>query len=151
MDFPQSFITENPEETQSLGYEIGTYIQKQQVEGARIVALYGELGSGKTTLLQGFARSLGLNDRLLSPTFVLMRSYELAQNRMFHHMDLYKITSLEELRSISFQELITDANNIIAIEWADRLGFSLPSYRIDIQLQITEKGHTIGITKIPRM
>lgn len=150
MDFPQSFITENPEETQSLGYEIGTYIQNQQADGARIVALYGELGSGKTTLLQGFAKSLGINDRLLSPTFVLMRSYDLPQQRMFHHMDLYKITTLDQLRSISFQELITDSNNIIAIEWAERLGFSLPSERLDIQLEITPKGHTIGITKIPR-
>ena len=63
-------ITKSAEETQGLGFKIGSHLK-----GGEIIALKGELGAGKTTFVQGLAKGLGLTSRIVSPTFIIMRDY----------------------------------------------------------------------------
>lgn len=140
----QIYITQNAEETVAIAQTMASNFLLKQ-EYPLLLCLYGELGSGKTTFIQGFARALGINGRLLSPTFVLMRSYEFGQEHMFHHLDLYRLENMTELKTISFDELVTDDRNIVAIEWAERLGSNLPRKRIDIQFRVAEQGHEIEV------
>ncbi|PIY93800.1 MAG: tRNA (adenosine(37)-N6)-threonylcarbamoyltransferase complex ATPase subunit type 1 TsaE, partial [Candidatus Levybacteria bacterium CG_4_10_14_0_8_um_filter_35_23] len=72
MNKNNKFITKNFEETQKLGEELAGEIK----DGA-VVALYGDLGSGKTTFVQGFAKGLGINKRLISPTYIILRTYKI--------------------------------------------------------------------------
>ncbi len=109
--------------------------KEQSTKKAVVVALSGDLGSGKTTFLQGFAKSLGINQRILSPTFILMRQYDIklkaksslragpeAKLKVFYHIDLYRLeNSVEkELVNLGFNEITSDPSNIIAIEWAEK-------------------------------
>lgn len=93
-----------------------------------IIALQGDLGAGKTTFTQGLAENLGIKKRVLSPTFVFMRSYSL-ENQAFktlHHVDLYRCTSLEDVRSIGLEEIFTDQEALIVIEWPEIAKTQLP-------------------------
>ena len=42
-----------------------------------VIALSGELGAGKTTFVQGFAKGLGIEEKIISPTFVLIRHHQI--------------------------------------------------------------------------
>ncbi len=100
----------------------------------KILALAGELGSGKTTFVQGFARGLGIKERVLSPTFVIMRRY---QN--FFHIDCYRIQKPKELIDLGLKIIMANPKNIIAIEWAERVEKILPKQTIWIRFDFINK------------
>lgn len=92
---------------------------------AVILALSGDLGSGKTTFLQGFTEKLGV-ERVVSPTFILMRVYNLDAQitgfEKFYHLDLYRLEGqvAAQVTDLGFDEIIKDPKAIIAVEWAEK-------------------------------
>ncbi len=95
---------------------------------ARVLALTGELGSGKTTFTRAFARALGARDRVMSPTFVLVRRTEL-KNKKFknlYHADAYRLARGTELARLGLKDAFRDPTNIVLVEWADRMRRGLP-------------------------
>lgn len=137
MVFPQTIITKSAKETTALGERIAR-------EKLRFVCLYGELGSGKTTFTQGFAKGLGITSRLLSPTFIIVRRYDIPKSKkLLYHIDLYRVFNFEGL---GLTEIFADENAIVVIEWAERLGDMLPKNRTDIYFTVFDNGqHTIAI------
>ena len=114
---------------------------------AIILCLYGDLGSGKTTFTQGFIRALGIEGRVLSPTFTLVREYPLPSGITLHHFDLYRLKEADQ--TIDIQELIHDPSAILLIEWADRMNGRLPEDRIDIFFTTEEdERHTIIVKNV---
>ena len=97
---------------------------------AIIFALAGNLGSGKTTFAQGFIKSCGVKIRAISPTFLIFKIYKLPRKtknfKRIIHADLYRLNSKRELNALGFQKLTEDKENIILIEWADKIKKSLP-------------------------
>ncbi len=98
------------------------------------LAFYGDLGSGKTTFIQGLAKGLGIQRRIISPTFIIVRHYKLNEGN-FYHVDLYRTESKHDLLSVGLDEIIQDPNNIVALEWAEKMGEMLPKERIDIHME----------------
>jgi tRNA threonylcarbamoyladenosine biosynthesis protein TsaE len=145
MDLHRTFYTKTAEETKTIAKEMADSLASLEFPGAKVLCLYGELGSGKTTFVQGLAEGLHIHGRLLSPTFVFMRSYDISPALHFHHLDLYRLEQVEDLKSISFDELISDSQNIMVIEWADRLKSLLPKKSIDITFTTRDKDHEIKI------
>jgi len=92
------------------------------------------LGGGKTTFLQGFAKKLGIKEKILSPTFVIMRKFKIRENSCpnsckfvgFYHIDCYRIEKPKEILDLGFREIIQDPQNIMAIEWAEKIKKILP-------------------------
>jgi tRNA threonylcarbamoyladenosine biosynthesis protein TsaE len=123
----KAFIANNFKETQKLGREFAKVLKKGD-----IVCLYGDLGSGKTTFVQGLAEGLRIKNRIISPTFVIVRSYELGAMD-FYHIDLYRIEREEDVEDLGMEEIINNKNNIVAIEWAEKLGSMIPKKRIDVE------------------
>ncbi len=92
-----------------------------ELTGPAVVALSGELGSGKTTFTQGLAEALGVKKRVLSPTFVFLRSYPLTDPRFqtFHHFDLYRCESLADAKAIGLPEILKNNDSLVLIEWPE--------------------------------
>jgi len=117
-------LTKSAEETKALGREIAA---KPIENSSAIYALQGELGSGKTTFVQGFAEGLGIKQRIISPTFILMRKYEL-KRRDFYHMDLYRFEEnvWQEAKNLGIEDIWNDPKNIVVIEWAEKIKDRVP-------------------------
>lgn len=129
----QTIITNSSKETQLFAEKLA-----RNMHGGEVICLYGDLGYGKTTFMQGFARGLGLEGRIISPTFIIMRSYQAnskiqdSRFKNFYHIDLYRINTEQEIIDLGLFELLNNSENIIAIEWPEKMGKLLPKNRIDI-------------------
>ena len=125
----EEYITNSFEETQSLGEHFA-----QKLKAGDFVAFYGNLGSGKTTFIQGLAKGLGIKRRIISPTFIIMRTYDL-RPKIFYHVDLYRTGSKQDLLGIGLDQIVEDKNSIVALEWAEKMGEMLPEKRIDVNCE----------------
>ncbi len=88
------------------------------VKPGDIIALDGNLGAGKTTFVQAFGHALGIKEKIVSPTFVLIHEYELGKTPLIH-IDLYR---LGEAQADSLVDEIAthqaEARSVICVEWA---------------------------------
>lgn len=134
-------VTKSAADTQRLGEEMGpTILSGDRL--SRVVCLWGDLGSGKTTFAQGFARGLGITSRLLSPTFIIVRRYQIHKTSGFlYHLDLYRINGSEDALAVGFSEMVADPDSIVVIEWPERLGSLLPEERLDIKFSVLSNGN----------
>ena len=129
----QVFTTNDSKETQDLGK---TFAEKLKTGG--IIALYGNLGSGKTTFVQGLAKGLGIKQKIISPTFIIVRKYELG-DRNFYHIDLYRIGNEEDVLGLGLEDILSDRSNIIAIEWPEKIEKFLPKKRVNLFFKYLEE------------
>ena len=123
------YISSNPKETREIGEKFGKEIlEKGKKEGAVIVSLKGDLGAGKTTFIQGMAKGLGIEEKILSPTFVIQKKFALKNKKFkhFYHFDCYRLSGGEELTMLGFLEIINNSNNVVAIEWPENIKGVLP-------------------------
>jgi tRNA threonylcarbamoyladenosine biosynthesis protein TsaE len=129
-----TIITSSFEETQKSGFDFA-----KKVEAVSVLALHGDLGSGKTTFIQGLAKGLGINKKIISPTFIIMRTYELPvisrYKRHFYHLDLYRINNEKDVKELGLMELINDTSNLLAIEWPEKIFKILPEKRLDLHFE----------------
>lgn len=105
-----------------------------------VLGLVGGLGSGKTQFVKGLARGWGIKTAVTSPTFVVAKNYQLpGANYQLVHIDCYRLSTPEELIAIGFGELVEDKNNIIAVEWADKIKKIMPVGTIWIKFRRGKK------------
>lgn len=124
----------SPEETYALGRKLG-----EACKGGEIYTLNGDLGVGKTVLTQGFAKGLGIEEPVNSPTFTIVQVYD--EGRLpFYHFDVYRIGDVEEMDEIGYEDCFY-GGGVSLIEWAERIVEILPpAYRkITIEKDL-EKG-----------
>lgn len=120
--------TTSAEETTTLGEKLG-----KQLAPGDVIALFGDLGAGKTTLTRGIAVGLGLATDIHSPTFTLI--HEHPGTVPLYHVDLYRLSSEEEVETLGLEEYIY-SDGVTIIEWADRMKSMLPKDRLDITLRM---------------
>lgn len=139
-------ISSSEQETKKIAEEFSHSLQPGDT-----VLFYGNLGAGKTTFIQGLADSLGIKDRIISPTFILHRIHKTSNSKIkaINHIDLYRLEEISEIESIGLGELFDDKESIVLIEWADRLKNFLPKsgYKIEIQYLDGDK-REININKL---
>lgn len=130
--------TKSSLETQRLGREFG-----QKIKNGGVLFLFGDLGGGKTTFTQGLAQSLGIKRQIVSPTFLIMRTYELpgTTDQVFNHLDLYRIESEKDVHSLGLSEILENPGNIVVIEWAERLGKAKPKVRTEIHFEYIDENN----------
>src|SRR3989344_8532688 len=121
--------TKSAEETKKVAINLAEELKKQSLlKHAFIIALKGSLGSGKTTFIQGLAAGLGIKENVLSPTFLILKQFIVNQKnyKNFYHIDAYRLKNPKELLELGFKDLVKNPENIIVIEWADRVRKILP-------------------------
>lgn len=123
----KTVISKSLEETQSFAKDFLLSLIPKTDE-ATIVGLYGNLGAGKTALTQAFARELGIQDAITSPTFVIEKIYETKHTvfKRLIHIDAYRLASGRELQVLDFEKLVENPNNLIVIEWPENVKEVLP-------------------------
>lgn len=143
----KKIITNSFKQTQQVGYDFA-----KTLKGGEVLALYGNLGAGKTTFMQGLAKGLGIKKNIISPTFIIMRTYQTDINdkkleiRNLYHVDLYRIEGEDDVKGLGLLELMNQPENIVALEWPDKIENVLPEKRINIYFEyIGDDKRGIGI------
>lgn len=113
---------------------------------ATVVALAGELGAGKTTFVQAAAHFLGIEFPVTSPTFVIEKIYELnsAKWKRLIHIDAYRLNGAHELEALGWKEIAADPDNLILIEWPERVAELIPADAYRISFTSTGDSRTIS-------
>jgi len=87
-----------------------------------VLLLSGDLGAGKTTFAQGFGRAVGVDERVTSPTFTLVRQYEVPVGptglRTLLHADVYRLDDLGEIADLGLGQLVEDGG-VALVEWGE--------------------------------
>ncbi len=121
-------ISKSVSDTEKIAKDFIEKISMGIYDTALIVGLYGELGSGKTTFTQAVAKLFDIDEYVTSPTFVIEKIYPL-NNKKFKkliHIDAYRLDSAKELSVLDWDKTLSDRNNIIFIEWPERVIDVLP-------------------------
>ncbi len=109
---------------------------------ATLIALSGDLGAGKTTLTQEIARQLGVKENVISPTFVIMKKYEVVDDTFKYlvHIDAYRLEKDEELIKLGWKEILEDKNNLVIIEWPENVIGCIPDKVCKVRLSHQDEG-----------
>ncbi len=112
-----------------------------QLDGGLVIWLEGDLGAGKTVFARSLLQTLGVGERVKSPTYSLVEPYTLADGRPAWHLDLYRIADPAELEWLGLDSL-GDRNGVILVEWPERGLGALPAADLHVQLAHAEGGRS---------
>ena len=118
-------VTQDPQETIQLGEHFATFVEKGDV-----FSFVGELASGKTTFIKGILKGLNFDKPVTSPTFTLVNEYD-AKFPVIH-IDCYREDEQERWIKLGINDYM-DEENVVIIEWADKMKSLLPVNTIQIQ------------------
>lgn len=133
-----------PEETYHIAKELG-----EQAKPGDVICLNGDLGVGKTLFSQGFAKGLGIEDSVNSPTFTIVQEYD--EGRLpLYHFDVYRISDPEEMEEVGFSEMVY-GEGVCLIEWASLIADILPEEYITVTIEKDlEKGFDYRCIRVER-
>ena len=114
------------EETQNLAKKLA-----KKISQGSVISLIGDLGTGKTTFTKGFAKQLGIEDHVTSPTFKLVSEYQ-GEKYKLYHIDAYRMDGPNDFLNIGGEEYLSSKKNITIIEWGDLLMDLLPERTITV-------------------
>lgn len=146
----KKYITKSYKQTQKLGENLAKEILKlPENKTAVVFGLQGNLGGGKTTFLQGFAKGLGVKEKILSPTFVILKHFKITKSKFtdFYHIDCYRLGNEKpfgkaqggDIAELNFSEIISNPKNIVAIEWPEKIKKVLPKNIIKINFKFVDE------------
>lgn len=146
-------ISKNTKNTKEIAKRFLTKL-KPTNEMATIVGLYGELGTGKTTFTQFVAKELNIKRKVNSPTFVIMKKYELRTSpqpspekrrggsfKFLFHLDAYRLKNEKELLHLGWEEIIANPEHLVFVEWPENIIKAIPKKHHKISISHTLKGY----------
>ena len=125
----QTVTTCSYEETEAFGKALA-----ESLPSGSVVAMYGTLGAGKTVMARGFAKGLGIEEAVSSPTYTIVQEYDIPDDGRLYHLDLYRISGVESALAFGVDEFLDDDNAINLIEWPMRIDGILPDNCIKVTL-----------------
>ena len=137
-------ITKSSKETKDFAkILVGEWLELNKIKNSSwLVCLSGDLGSGKTTFVQGLAEELGIRKVVNSPTFLIMKKYSARRDEALlrlYHFDCYRISDYQEILDLGWEEIISEKNNIIVIEWPEKIKKILPKKRLAIKFEFVDE------------
>ena len=110
---------------------------------AALLALSGELGAGKTTFVQALGKALGITETMQSPTYVLMKKYEIKKALPFTkliHIDAYRLEKPEEFAALKPEQFLKDPKTLVVVEWPEKVEGALPPADLIINFSSQDAG-----------
>lgn len=116
------------EDTFNIGRRLG-----EAAKAGEVYCLLGDLGTGKTVISQGFAKGLGIEEAVSSPTFTIIQEYE--DGRLpFYHFDVYRIEEIEEMDELGYEDYFY-GEGVCLIEWSNLIEEILPPDPVVITIE----------------
>jgi len=100
----------------------------------KVFTFSGELGAGKTTLIAKICQGLGVQEPVSSPTYSIIQEYELPDESLIYHMDLYRIKNISEAVDAGVEDCLL-SNELCFVEWPEIATSLFPAKTIHIKLQ----------------
>lgn len=122
------FIVDSVEKTLAIGVTLG-----QIAKAGDVFCLTGDLGTGKTHFSKGFAKGIGIDEHITSPTFTIVNEYHSGRLPLYH-FDVYRVSDPDEIMAIGFDEYIF-GNGVSLIEWANYIEDILPKEFVHINIK----------------
>lgn len=145
MEHLKTFKSYGYEDTVSFAHDLA-----KDIKAGAVICLRGDLGAGKTAFVQGFARGLGIEEYITSPTFTIVNVYE-SGTLPLYHFDVYRISNSDEMYEIGYEEYVY-GDGISIIEWPQLIEDILPDTRYEINIlknmDIDENYREIEIYKV---
>jgi len=136
MDF--KYVSKNINDTLTIAENI-----ESEKFSNMVICLDGELGSGKTVFVKGFAKALGIDDNITSPTFNIIKEYQTGELSLYH-MDVYRLDEIDE--DIGIKDYY-NKGGITIIEWSELIKNELPEERLEIVFKIVDEDTRILLFK----
>lgn len=116
------------EDTFKLGEELGKAVNK-----GTVLCLNGDLGVGKTVFTQGFAKGLGIDEPINSPTFTIVQEYHTGRLPLYH-FDVYRIGDVSEMDDIGYEDYFF-GDGVCLIEWASLIDEIIPQDAVSVTIE----------------
>jgi tRNA threonylcarbamoyladenosine biosynthesis protein TsaE len=125
-----SAVTKSADDTRELAAVVATLARPGDV-----ILLAGDLGAGKTTFVQEFGKGLGVDEPIVSPTFILVRTYP---GRLpLVHCDVYRLEHLQEVADLGLSEML-DEGGVVLVEWGDVVAPALQADFLEVRIEFGE-------------
>lgn len=118
-------------ETENIGFKLA-----KSIKNGSVVAMFGDLGAGKTAFTRGFAKGMGIECDVSSPTFALVNEYRDA-GKTLYHFDMYRISGWDDLYSTGYFDYLDTGSSLI-IEWSENIEAVLPQDCVRVTITKTE-------------
>lgn len=131
-------------QTKKIGEILSGWLTRNR--SPKILFISGDLGAGKTFFTKGLAKGLGIKKNILSPSFVLLRSYRGRSNWQLNHIDAYRL-SPKEAKIFNWREL-SKAGSITVVEWPEKIKGRLP--KPSLKIKISHQNPTTRVLDLPK-
>jgi tRNA threonylcarbamoyl adenosine modification protein YjeE len=142
----KTFTSQSIEDTAVIAQEILRYLVDTPAKNmATVLALSGDLGAGKTAFTKLLAQHLGISETVVSPTFVIAKFYDIAEEtfvwKRLVHIDAYRLETWNELQTLKLDEVFGNPENLVAIEWPEQVadhpqdGWKKVTFMLDKELR----------------
>ncbi len=126
------YISENPDTTQKIGFEIAKKLHTGGRKSA-FIAMRGEMGVGKTVFVRGFAEYFGIVG-VKSPTYAVMNQYGKGTDVRIYHFDMYRISDEDDLYSIGYDDYV-ESEGYCLVEWSENVDYAIPDDAIFVSIE----------------
>jgi len=144
----------SPEETHQIAKAFLKMILSQVKSIPRqalVISLEGNLGSGKTEFLKGVAQATKMKTKIFSPTFVIMKRFPINHKfiKFLWHLDCYRLKNINDLQELGFTDIVNNPQNIVFIEWGNKIKRFLPKNHWMIKFKIKGENERLLELEIP--
>lgn len=127
----KEYIVNSLAQTQLLAEKLA-----DKIEGKKVcILLKGDLGAGKTTFTKELGRALGVTKVMNSPTFTILKSYQMKDHRTLYHIDAYRLEGITQ--DLGFEEVF-DEDAICVVEWPHFIQACLPNSCLTITIKVID-------------
>lgn len=137
--FSKEFKVKTIEETKLLAQKFADLAVKkaENLDKGTFVCLFGDIGAGKTAFSRFAATQIGVEEKITSPSFVILNEYHSGKIPVYH-FDLYRLENVGVKSIIDELEQYSEGKFLTLVEWAEFSQNQIPFDRIEIYIKYDE-------------